>query len=284
MIKKLLFGIVLLIVCSSTFSQKVDHVSELGKFSNESWSKEKINNSITWYTLRNNKFIDDLQRISVLKIDLKKNRYGVSVVYSDSTRILLSEMAENHNAMAAINGTFFNMKKGGAVVFLKVNNQVVTSPNPESKAFIREAALAVGDSVTISAFPKNNWKKWHTNYEDIMVSGPVLVTRGKLIEPDSVSFNLTKHPRSAIGITNDYEMLFVTADGRHKNRANGLTIKELGILMKALNCKDAMNLDGGGSTTLWLKKKGVINYPSDNKIFDHEGARAIANGIIISKN
>lgn len=117
-----------------------------------------------------------------------------------------------------------------------------------------------------------------------MVSGPLLIKDGNLTEPDSISFNLSKHPRSAIGITYDYELLFVTADGRNEDNALGLTIHELALLMQALNCREAMNLDGGGSTTLWLKGKGVINYPSDNKVFDHEGARKIANGIVIVKN
>lgn len=45
-----------------------------------------------------------------------------------------------------------------------------------------------------------------------------------------------------------------------------------------------MNQDGGGSTTLWVKEEGVINFPSDNKNFDHQGVRKVANGIAILRN
>ncbi|MFN7139367.1 MAG: phosphodiester glycosidase family protein, partial [Limisphaerales bacterium] len=46
----------------------------------------------------------------------------------------------------------------------------------------------------------------------------------------------------------------------------------------------AINLDGGGSTTMWLRGKGIINHPSDNKKFDHEGARAIRTAVIVTLN
>nr|WP_321358093.1 phosphodiester glycosidase family protein [uncultured Draconibacterium sp.] len=282
--RKILFWLVLIIFAGPVFSQESQQSINVSALTGKEWSKNKISGAVEWYKLKNNELFGEPQSINVLKIDLKRNKYDVSVVYSDSTRIFLSEMATKQNALAAINGTFFDMKKGGSVVFLKADDKIVTPPNSDATAIIREAAFTVGDSVRIAAFPKNNWKNWEANYDEVMVSGPLLVVDGKCVEPDSTSFTLTKHPRSAVGITNNYELLFVTADGRHENKASGLTIEELGILMKALNCTNAMNLDGGGSTTLWTDKKGVINFPSDNKVFDHEGARAIANGIIISKN
>ncbi|MCK3683900.1 phosphodiester glycosidase family protein [Maribellus sp. YY47] len=280
---KILLWLVLVVVCGTAFSQELQTGLSEKSFSPKDWSKEKVNKQITWYQLKSGELFGEPQSINVVKIDLRKHRYDVSMVYSDSARVLLSEMAEDKDALAAINGTFFDMKKGGSVVFLKVDDTIITPPNPEAGAMIREAAFVVGDSVRVVEFPKEEWGNWHPAFEDIMVSGPMLIKDGKLVEPDSVAFNTTKHPRSAVGITPDYQLLLVTADGRHKDKAVGLSMKELGILMEALNCKNAMNLDGGGSTTLWLQEEGVVNYPSDNKLFDHEGARTVANGIVILK-
>jgi exopolysaccharide biosynthesis protein len=56
--------------------------------------------------------------------------------------------------------------------------------------------------------------------------------------------------------------------------------------MKWLGCVDALNLDGGGSTTLYLKngkENEILNHPSDNKTFDHLGLRKIANAILLVK-
>ncbi|WP_167604955.1 phosphodiester glycosidase family protein [Maribellus sediminis] len=282
--RKLLFGLLLIVVSGTVYSQECQISADLGSFHRADWTKQKFNRQISWYQLKSRELFGEPQSINVLRIDLKKHRYEVSMVYSDSTLILLSDMADEQNALAAINGTFFDTKNGGSVLFLKVDDEIITHPNPNAKAFISEAAFVVGDSARVVEFPKNDWQNWHRNYEDIMVSGPLLVKNGILVEPDTVVFNTTKHPRSAIGITSDYELLMVAADGRHEHKAAGLSIKELGILMQALGCKEAMNLDGGGSTTLWLKKEGVVNYPSDNKKFDHEGARAIANGIVVFMN
>ena len=74
----------------------------------------------------------------------------------------------------------------------------------------------------------------------------------------------------------------MTADGRTAE-AQGLNLHELTTLLLLLNCKSAVNLDGGGSTTMYLEGKGVVNMPCDNKKFDHEGERKVSNILIIKK-
>jgi exopolysaccharide biosynthesis protein len=54
--------------------------------------------------------------------------------------------------------------------------------------------------------------------------------------------------------------------------------------MILLHCRDAVNLDGGGSTTMWINGKpfsGVVNMPCDNKTFDHSGERSVSDILII---
>jgi exopolysaccharide biosynthesis protein len=276
--------LIIFIIPSSVFSQEVRTNIDSFALSSKDWSKTRVNKQITWYRLITKELLGEPQSINILKIDLNKDKYGIDVVFADSSNELLSEMAAKRQGVAAINGTFFDVKKGGAVVFLKVDDRVITPPNSTSNTLVREAALLIGDSVFVVENTNDKRSKLYSSFEDIMVSGPLLLKNGEVVKPDSTAFNRTKHPRSAIGITYDYELLMVTVDGRHEGNASGIAIRDLGILMKALNCKDAMNLDGGGSTTLWLKKKGVINYPSDNKVFDHEGARKVANGIVVVRN
>nr|MCU0326223.1 phosphodiester glycosidase family protein [Spirosomataceae bacterium] len=86
-------------------------------------------------------------------------------------------------------------------------------------------------------------------------------------------------------ITNDSKLLLITVDGR-SNQAYGMNLHELTFLTQKLNCKNAINLDGGGSTTMYIAEQpfnGVVNYPSDNKLFDHEGERSVSNIIYIKK-
>lgn len=80
-------------------------------------------------------------------------------------------------------------------------------------------------------------------------------------------FIRTKHPRSAVATTKEGKILLITVDGRFPEQAEGVNIPELAHLIRILGGEDALNLDGGGSTTLWLSgasDDGVVNYPCDN--------------------
>ena len=109
--------------------------------------------------------------------------------------------------------------------------------------------------------------------------GPLLVQNSKAQEwPSEKGTNtylLPRHPRTAMGYNSKYFFL-VEVDGRQKELSMGMSFAELAAFMKGLGCSEAMNLDGGGSSTFWLKGK-VMNSPSDK----HE--RALANAIVISR-
>ena len=76
-------------------------------------------------------------------------------------------------------------------------------------------------------------------------------------------------------------MWLVVVDGRFPGEAEGMTIAELTALAERLGLVEAINLDGGGSSTLWVLPEGVISHPSDNRIFDHEGQRIVPNAIVV---
>ena len=69
-----------------------------------------------------------------------------------------------------------------------------------------------------------------------------------------------RNPRTAIGYTKDNSLIMLTADGR-EGASIGLTLIELANLMKELGCVNAMNLDGGGSTVMYVKGK-IVNKPA----------------------
>jgi hypothetical protein len=86
------------------------------------------------------------------------------------------------------------------------------------------------------------------------------------------------HPRSAIGVTPDGRIIMATVDGRRPDESLGITLDELAELMIARGAIEAINLDGGGSTTLAVRRPGevgavVVNSPSDGR------ERAVTNGI-----
>ena len=97
----------------------------------------------------------------------------------------------------------------------------------------------------------------------IISGGPYLIKNGD-IYVDMTAQKLGsiggRNPRTAIGYTRDNHLIMLTADGR-EGSSIGLTLVELANLMKELGCINAMNLDGGGSTVMFVKGQ-VVNKPA----------------------
>lgn len=97
----------------------------------------------------------------------------------------------------------------------------------------------------------------------IISGGPYLVKNGD-IYVDMTAQKLAsvggRNPRTAVGYTKDNHLIMLTADGR-EGASIGLTLVELANLMKELGCINAMNLDGGGSTVMYVNGK-IVNKPA----------------------
>jgi len=113
--------------------------------------------------------------------------------------------------------------------------------------------------------------------------GPILLLEGQLQRlprppglgpmPYEYQSMRQRHPRSAVG-WNEHHIFLVEVDGRQNKLSVGMTLTELARYLAALGCVDAVNLDGGGSATLWCRGK-VLNSPSDKQ------ERDVANGLVV---
>jgi hypothetical protein len=118
--------------------------------------------------------------------------------------------------------------------------------------------------------------------EQAIGGGPWLVRDGKVfVDGDAERLSPTdfvnaRHARSAIGICQDGSLLLVAIDGK-KATSRGVTLPELAEILKRFGAQQAMNLDGGGSTTLVVAGH-VVNTPSDGR------ERPVANGLLIFAN
>lgn len=225
------------------------------------------------------------QSISLIEIDPGAG-LKVGVTVSDKMRET-SKMASEQGAIAAINGSYFDMKRGNSVCFLKVDRQVVdTTTLGEFARRVTGAVSIRKGKMKIISWNRQIEKQYKGKKGIVLASGPLMLKDGRycdwsLCEKD---FIRTKHPRSAVALTKDGKILFITVDGRFPKHAGGVSIPELAHLIRILGGKDAINLDGGGSTTLWLSgapDNGIVNYPCDNKRFDHRGERTVPNILYI---
>jgi hypothetical protein len=115
---------------------------------------------------------------------------------------------------------------------------------------------------------------------DITNGIPQLIKDGKIDitweqEKSSKSFVETRHPRTAVAKLIDGKFLMITVDGRSES-SGGIGLNDLAVLLLEFGATDAMNLDGGGSTTMFLDGK-VVNHPSDK-----EGERKVSDAILVA--
>lgn len=139
-------------------------------------------------------------------------------------------------------------------------------------AFLESLAIESEITVTVSVEPGFG------NIANAVGGGPRLLRNGDIsieaaAEGIAKSFVDTRHPRTAVGWNED-TFFFVTVDGRQEGYSLGMSLPELAALMKELGATEALNLDGGGSTTLFAGGK-IRNRPSDKRL------RPLANGIVI---
>jgi hypothetical protein len=118
------------------------------------------------------------------------------------------------------------------------------------------------------------------NPDFIIGAGPQLLSASKFVANEeaanySESLSGRRHPRTAIGWRADGHLVLVTVDGRQPQKSVGMTIEELAKLMIELGCVEAMNLDGGGSTTMVIRNK-IANNPSDAA-----GERPVSDALLV---
>lgn len=198
-----------------------------------------------------------------------------------------SALAERSGAVAAVNGSFFNMRPPyGSVNYLRVDNAEVS---PNVLAGIRKTRRTLQQTGAVATFYGSLYMlkgdalgRWERDIEaeDVVATGPVLLAGGEFVPVAGDRFNTNRHPRTAAGRRADGTVILLVADGRNALAA-GLTMAELQQIMAALGCRDAVNLDGGGSTTM-VVRGAVVNHPSDNGQFDVDGERPVANAIVIT--
>lgn len=219
------------------------------------------------------------QNISLLEIDPQKANVQLYIGYTEKC-VKTSETAIQNEAIAAINGSFFNVKQEFPVNYLKLNGKSLF-PTTKSEAAGRAtgAILITKDKVSVEPWNLQIEAADNTKAENVLVSGPILLHQGKIISLRARDFNLYRHPRTAFGITKTGKLIFFVVDGRFSNISDGMNLFEMAYFARVSGYSDFINLDGGGSSTMWIKganETGIVNHPCDNNRFDNKGEREVS--------
>lgn len=202
------------------------------------------------------------QKIHVLRINLRSKHVGFRVNRASHKGLTTPEFAKKYGATAAINGDLFALSSFEPSGMAVSNGSVWHADSDEG--FV---AFGPDNLVEYQGSPGNHLPKGDVPrfYRQAVGGRPLLVKDGKNVAPKSCGggFCELRHPRTASGVDQAGKFLYlVVVDGRRKGAA-GMTTRELGAYMLKLGAHDALNHDGGGSSTMWIGGKGIVNRPSD---------------------
>ena len=241
-------------------------------FSHVKWKSKSISPGVIYQTLSANIF-GVPQKLYYVEIDT--SQYRVVVNQFEWLNKVKSEIKNSdRNIIAAVNGGFFDTKTKRAVPIHFVKAQGILHNQKWGGA-----AIAISKNGEIIFENWNNKDSlWHESFEDIMVAGPMLLLNGKNFFPE-MNHSGGRHPRTCIGIRKDGTLILLVVDGRRKN-ASGMSFPELAQICTRMGMVSALNLDGGGSSSLWIKDKKTVNHPSDGIAFIHRD-RKVCNMITV---
>ena len=225
-------------------------------------------------------------KMFVLEVDLKEAHLTMKASSPNEEGKLKTKQQMTLQALA--------YDKPGSRVLAAVNGDFFAKDGTPQGIYYRNGTCLKGtmtDNVcTFFAITKNkkaiigSYDEYDSYKEDIQeaVGGRVrLMTNGNVL-PQTVT---ALEPRTAIGVTDDNVVYILVADGRNFWYSNGMRYAEMGAVMKALGAKNAINLDGGGSSTFIIRKIAgfedgrfaIRNWPYDNGGVERE----VANGLLV---
>lgn len=206
------------------------------------------------------------QMVSILRGG-RRTRYGIGVC-EDGKRETVSALAKKYDARAAVNAGFFTFDAASRPAGMLKAAGVVYNDSREGATNRGYFALTPQGEARILAPGEVKLDE----LDSIVYGNDLLLKSGRITASDAPD----RHPRTAVGIDEDGAVILLVVDGRNEKSA-GVTLRELAAIMKSLGCRDALNLDGGGSSAMYWRGAGIVSYPSDNKKFDHAGERRVHN-------
>jgi hypothetical protein len=189
---------------------------------------------------------------------------------------MLAAQNNGYNVIAGVNADFFAMGGDNHPTGLTVKQGVLISKGSAGRAYF---AITKDGKVEIGA---DGASADVTNLQTAVGGSDILVDNyiPRTFDMVNNDFNYTAHPRTLAGVREDGSIILAIIDGRQDNISNGASLERCALLMLSLGAKNAVNLDGGGSTCLITNRGGELithNSPSDGSL------RKVYNSLIVYK-
>ena len=212
-----------------------------------------------------------------------------------------SILAQKNAAFLAINGGYFDMQSNPSKTYSLVLSEgqilatnIVAATRPNGRFLLTRGAFGIRADRTFDIAPVAHFDNRIVAFQtptpnsyakpapapqakdgrvwdavEAIGGAPILMKDGEIRisnEAEAIPLDMTtvRHPRTAIGWSGGKRLIFFVCDGRQPLWSMGMTLPELAGTLRELGCVEALNLDGGGSTTFVVQDK-TLNRPSDGR-------------------
>lgn len=196
-------------------------------------------------------------RYHAVMVDLCSPGISIRATPPDKKGLTVSAFAESINASIAVNGDFYMEKFHPLGLAAGDGN-----PWPGTKDRLTHGLIGFGKARSWMPPHDTRITELPEDITEVVGGRPVLIREGKKLSTGGRLCD-NRHPRTAVGISKDYRTLIIAVVDGRSSRSAGVTCSELSVFLGGLGAYNALNLDGGGSSLLWMKEKGIVNRPSD---------------------
>ncbi|MCR5560496.1 MAG: phosphodiester glycosidase family protein [Bacteroidales bacterium] len=281
-----------------------------------SWKEVQIGDGLTYRSFSGTDSVSGAPQ-QVFVVDWDTTRPGYSLKFSyDGAGAVTSDIFARTGAVVAMNACYeppsVVLKVDGELISCVPNGNVMDTgvPNWKSSASVTtDGGRDIHISYDGKGMSLSELRRFYSTStaSNIFTSAPMLIDdyvpvgetyAGFYSASDLEKFNYedarrhqgVRHPRTAVALTEDGHFLMVVVDGRRKGVSEGMSARELTrFLVRNFNPRWALNMDGGGSSTLCVEGQGdenthVVNYPTGNKRYDHAGERVLYSHFYLVKD
>jgi hypothetical protein len=210
-----------------------------------------------------------------------------SILYTDAYGPKTDSVPNGYNIVIQ-NNRIIDIKSSGKIAIPK--GGYVYAIGPQAKYPNHPFDIGNLATVNIEIIPhfakKEHYLAWQM-VDNVIGGSPILLYNGKIVHDHSMErlrspFIIDRYARTAVGILKNGHWIFAVVEQSALTNSPGMTIAELAAFMKELKCEYALNLDGGGSSTLYINN-AVINHPDGDDEDDYvwSALRPVSDAILI---
>ena len=197
--------------------------------------------------------------LHALVIDLTVPGVHFTATATTQRKRTTSSFAKLISAQGAINGDFFSYTDYSTSGLAAGSG----APWTDTKDTASSGNLAFDKTTRVELHKPSEVLAFDKTWMFGVVSGHPSILAAGVVPADSGSLCTGRNPRTAVGMSKDGKTLYLAVVDGRSSASVGMTCSELGKLMKGLGAEDALNFDGGGSSTMYIAGLGVVNVPSD---------------------